>query len=92
MRQTLSPGQMEVALELPHGEGGDPAAFLLAGRRVPVNAVLDRWPGADHLYLKVQGPERARYILRRDDGTGRWTLHFFEQGPERGHAVAGSPA
>ena len=80
---------MEIVPEPPHREGGSPPAFSLAGRRVPIAAVLDRWPGADHLYLKVRTPGGARYILRRDDRDGRWTLHFFEQDPERGHPEPG---
>lgn len=83
MGEPFPSGEMEVVLEAPRRKGGRLPAFFLAERRIPVTAVLDRWPGADHLYLKVRAVCGARYILRRDDHSMCWTLHSFEQGPER---------
>src|SRR5512140_2351659 len=43
-----------------------PRAFLLGERRIDVVRVLDRWLGEDHEYVKLDGSDGARYILRYD--------------------------
>jgi hypothetical protein len=73
---------MEITVE--PGPGREPAAFVLAGRRWAVEAVLDRWPGSGHLYLKVRAEDGGIYLLRREDATGRWELWLFDTGADGG--------
>jgi hypothetical protein len=44
---------------------------------VTVTEILDRWPGAGHLYVKLRGSDGATYILRQDLGRGYWRLVLF---------------
>jgi hypothetical protein len=44
---------------------------------VEVADVLDRWPGADHLYVKLRGADGATYVLRRSPD-GAWQLVLFQ--------------
>ena len=63
---------------------GDPAnkavprRFRLGTRDIDVTAILDRWPGADHLYVKLRGAYGAVYILRQDLARDRWHLVLFD--------------
>ena len=44
--------------------------------------VLDRWPGEDHCYFRVQDAAGAIYILRhQEDPASDWRLVYF-QSPE----------
>ncbi len=58
-----------------------PRAFLLGGRRVDVARVLDRWRGEDHEYVKLDGSDGARYILRYDRALDEWEIHRMESPP-----------
>jgi hypothetical protein len=54
-----------------------PRRFCLGARVVKVTEILDRWPGAGHLYVKLRGSDGATYILRQDLGRGYWRLVLF---------------
>ena len=41
-----------------------PRAFLLGARRIEEVRILDLWRGEDHEYVKLDGSDGARYILR----------------------------
>ena len=73
---------MRVRVEASAGQGGDeaPRRFFLGERAVQVVEVLDRWLSLDHSYFKVSGADCATYILRRDEGSGDWTLVLFQSG------------
>ncbi len=73
---------MLIQVESRAGHDGDeePDAFTVGERRVRVTHVLDRWPGADHRYFKVQGDDGARYILRHDLEIQVWSLEVYESG------------
>ena len=58
-----------------------PRAFLLGERRVEVRCVLDRWRGEDHEYVKLDGSDGARYILRYDRSLDEWEIHMMESPP-----------
>ena len=55
-----------------------PRSFCLGERTIEVVEILDRWPGADHLYLKLRGADGAFYILRQDLARDRWQLVLFD--------------
>ena len=71
---------MEVRIERGPPPEYAPVALHLGGRRVPIAAVLDRWPGRDHQYLKVRAADGAVYILRGDEASGRWVLWLYDGG------------
>jgi hypothetical protein len=58
-----------------------PRAFLLGERRVEVMRVLDRWRGEDHEYVKLDGSDGARYILRYDRFRDEWEVQMMESRP-----------
>ena len=49
-------------------------AFLIGERRVEVLRVPDRRRGEDHEYLKLDGSDDARYILRYDHSRIHWRI------------------
>lgn len=57
-----------------------PRAIRFGERRLEVWAVLDRWRGADHEYVKLDASDGNRYILRYDRGRDEWELHMMEAG------------
>jgi hypothetical protein len=58
-----------------------PRAILLGERRVEVLRILDRWRGEDHEYVKLDGCDGARYILRYDRSKDEWEIHMMEAPP-----------
>jgi hypothetical protein len=58
-----------------------PRAFLLGERRIEVVRVLDRWRGEDHEYVKLDGSDGARYILRYDRSRDEWEIQMMESPP-----------
>ncbi len=75
----------------PWGEPA-PRRFRLGGQMVEVAELLDRWPGADHLYVKLRGSDDATYILRQDRTRGGWSLVLFRaKAAEDAQARAGEP-
>ena len=56
-----------------------PRRFFLGERPVEVVQVLDQWLAPDHRYFKVEGADRAIYILRHDTATGRWSLVMYDK-------------
>ncbi len=72
---------MEIRVECYAGHRGEetPRALAFDGRRVEIVEVLDRWLAPDHRYFKVAGGDGARYILRQDVATGRWSVTFYDR-------------
>ncbi len=64
-----------------------PVRFGLSGVEHEVAEVLDRWPGEDHLYVKVRTTDGDSYILRYDAARNAWEVSVFREGeptvPER---------
>jgi hypothetical protein len=58
-----------------------PRAFLLGERRIEVVGILDQWRGEDHEYVKLDGSDGARYILRYDRSLEEWEIHMMESPP-----------
>jgi hypothetical protein len=77
------PGQpLSVDVECYAGYRGEetPRWFALAGARIEIADVVDRWLAPDHRYFKVRGGDGDLYILRHDIASGRWELTFFRRG------------
>lgn len=71
---------MIVAVECEPGHRGEPVPrrLHLGQRPVDVVEILDRWPGADHLYVKLRGSDGALYILRHDAARAIWELTLYD--------------
>jgi hypothetical protein len=55
-----------------------PLAIRLEGRRVAVQAIVDRWYGEDHAYFKLTGEDGALYLIRQDRAHDRWELILMQ--------------
>jgi hypothetical protein len=51
-----------------------PCAFYLGGRRIPVNAVLQRWQDATHHYYEITVDDGRRFVLSYEPGLRSWEL------------------
>jgi len=67
-----------------------PRAFMLGERRVEVVRILDRWRGEDHEYVKLDGSDGARYILRYDRSRDEWEIQMMESRRPRVDHPAGN--
>ena len=76
----------EIHVESYAGHRGDeaPRAFVLAGERILVTDVVDRWLAPDHRYFKVRSAAGDEFILRHDIVTGAWEITFFKRNEARG--------
>ncbi|HKB54192.1 MAG TPA: hypothetical protein VKD22_09335 [Ramlibacter sp.] len=72
---------MDIRVEYQAGLGGEPepAVVWFGERRVPVQAIVDRWYGSDRQWWKLQ-TEDGFYVLRREDATGQWELAAVPRG------------
>ena len=75
----IRPVTVRVECRPGHGGEGVPRVFLIGDRRIEVAEVLDRWPGRDHRYFKVQGGDGGLYILRHDATSGEREVTLFER-------------
>jgi len=55
-----------------------PRFIKLAGNKIEVVQVLDRWLAPDHRYFKLLGDDEATYIIRHDSVSGQWELVFYQ--------------
>jgi hypothetical protein len=58
-----------------------PRSFLLGEQRVEVVRILDRWRGEEHEYVKLDGSDGTRYILRYDYSRDEWEIQMMESPP-----------
>jgi hypothetical protein len=56
-----------------------PRCFGLAGTRIEIAEVVDRWLALDHRYFKVRDGNGDLYILRNDVASELWELTFFRR-------------
>ncbi len=56
-----------------------PTRFGGDGAEHEVASIDDRWPGADHLYVKVGTPSGDTYILRHDIPENTWQITLFRE-------------
>jgi hypothetical protein len=76
MARVVPDESLTLAVECrPDGAGEPiPRRLRLGARSVEAAEILDRWPGHDHLYVKLLGSDGAVYILRHDRLRDRWQL------------------
>ncbi len=69
-----------VRVECTDGDERDlmPERFVLAGRGLEVDAVIDRWFGPTYTYFKVRASDDRTYILKHDRSEDGWELLFTE--------------
>ena len=56
-----------------------PRGFRVAGARIEIAEVVDRWLAPDHRYFKVRDGDGDLYILRNDVASEQWYLTFFRR-------------
>lgn len=58
-----------------------PLRLEIAGQMVDVAEVEDRWYSPGATYFRVSLVNGERYVLRREDAQGLWTLEAFRSCP-----------
>lgn len=56
-----------------------PICFGQAGAEHEVTRIDDRWPGTDHLYVKVGTQAGDTYILKHDMLADEWKITLFRE-------------
>ena len=72
---------MDIQVDCYAGYRGEeqPRRFRIRSRTIEINAILDQWLAPDHRYFKVQGDDRAVYILRHDPIAWKWELTYYQR-------------
>lgn len=66
-----------------------PIRFGRTGAEHEVAIIYDRWPGADHLYVKVGTQSGDTYILRHDGPEDEWEITRFKEAASVGGLADG---
>ena len=76
-----APAYPVVDVECHAGYRGEetPRRFGLAGAKIEVVEVIDRWLAPDHRYFKVRDADGNLYILRTDVVSERWEVTFLRR-------------
>ena len=71
---------MEVRVETTTAPRDEPMLrrLWLGDRVVELSELLDRWPGADHTYVKMLAETGAIFILRHDRLRDVWELILYQ--------------
>jgi hypothetical protein len=56
-----------------------PRRFGLAGAKIEIAEIVDRWLAPDHRYFKVRDTDGDLYILRNDVASERWEVTVFRR-------------
>jgi hypothetical protein len=56
-----------------------PRRFEVAGAKIEIAEVVDRWLAPEHRYFKVRDGGGALYILRNDVASDGWQLTFLRR-------------
>ncbi len=76
---TGTPLRVDVECYAGHRGEETPRRFGLAGARIEIAEVVDRWLAPDHRYFKVRDGQGDLYILRNDVASETWELTFFRR-------------
>jgi hypothetical protein len=60
-----------------------PRSFILDGKTMQVQNVIDRWYSETHSYFRVKASDGQRYVLRLDLDEDCWELIMLEQDETR---------
>ena len=55
-----------------------PVAFQFFDRRYKIKKVMDRWYGDGEVFFKVEADDNNIYLLKYEEGQGRWELVFYQ--------------
>ena len=58
----------------------EPRWFAVAGLRIDVAEIEDRWSSPGHRYFRVRGNDEGLYLLRHDTLSGDWRLQVLSYG------------
>ena len=62
--------------------GTVPGRIGFPGAMQEVVEILDQWQGKEYCYFRVRTSDDARFLVRLDELTQRWSLVLFEaEGP-----------
>jgi hypothetical protein len=76
---------MEVKVETEIAAGGEkPAGFILGGRFIKIEEIMDRWYSSRGNYYRVLGADGNFYILRGPAEGEMWELVSFTHKDSRG--------
>lgn len=69
-----------ISVECTRGDERDirPERFVLAGRTLTVEEVLDRWFGNTYTYFKVRVEDGHTYIMKHNRLADSWEIVFSE--------------
>jgi hypothetical protein len=56
-----------------------PRSFLLEGKTLRVEKVVDRWYTETHIYFRINASDGQRYVLRLDLDEDCWELIMLER-------------
>jgi len=56
-----------------------PRSFVLDGRTLSVQQVVDRWYSETHSYFRIKACDGQRYVLRLDLDDDLWELVMLER-------------
>jgi hypothetical protein len=56
-----------------------PRSFVLEGRTLSVQQVVDRWYSETHSYFRIKACDGQRYVLRLDLDEDTWELIMVER-------------
>ena len=75
----------QVAVEAIAGYKGEktPQSFILEGKRLFVEQVVDRWYTETHSYFRVKASDSQRYVLRLNLDEDCWELVMLESAEGR---------
>ena len=72
---------------------GEPQRFVLGEHTIEIDALLDRWYGADFDYVRVRGRDGHVYVLKHVRAAGRWELASFTRRESHGTSLEfGAPS
>ena len=55
-----------------------PIAFHVCDRRYRIKEIVDRWYGVGEVFFKVEADDNNIYLLKYEEGQGRWDLIFYQ--------------
>lgn len=51
-----------------------PVSFILAGKKLVVEKIIDQWRGPEFEYFKVLADDQRAYLLKHDERNAEWAL------------------